>query len=410
MKEDHSVEELEAYLYGKKSVEDLTAEKQEEEHSGGEGATSSEIKIILSKMKEIDRKTEEKFEEIESSLRSLRNAMQEIEREEAPISASKVEEMIALAQDKNKEILRSFEDRLNEMEREQSLAKEDKTEEPDHDMDFNKEEGFEEIEEIEEIFDEVESNEKKNDDYDEIINDEEDSDFKEAAPKKKGSVLKKILFFTLFIFLVLGILIGYTKIRNSDISNTEYPSVQVDPMAHPSSVVTSATATTPSLQEEENMIDPLAVENVKKEAQNKMQQEQQSPITQQAAKSRTREPEGVTKMANSGQQQFAQPAPEEIDPFEERSPIENELLQNHRKAEDIAFKCRLNAKYPAGDYIYYNKAGENYIVNPNDDVVAIGEKNILFNYSPESKFIKVEKNKYLKTKLFTNCKAVVPVQ
>ena len=85
-------------------------------------------------------------------------------------------------------------------------------------------------------------------------------------------------------------------------------------------------------------------------------------------------------------------------------PIEEELYGIDKK-DNFHFICRIKSKYPSGEYAYYvkNEMGE-YSLNPKKEGIAIEEKNVVINYSPDSKFTKIEKGKYLKSKIFTQCR------
>lgn len=412
--QNSTLEDLAKYLYGNKNVEDIAVLKKQKSDNdmdnmakdkNEEDAPSQSQNIIIQLAQKVNQHEEEvqrsvqKIEELDASVRSLRNALHEM-KSEASQPSSRVAEMISEQDARFEEKISKLEEKLEKIEaqrvsEENPPSLDDEFENLDTAKEVQNDDEFEPLRaDEEEVVDDTKYGTYPPDDIADTVDDEQ-------KPKKKGSVLKKILIFVLLGIVTVAALIAYIKIKQQSTTSSMFSSNMIDPMAAQSAQPMPSTQTTvASMPNMKNTIDPLAAKTEKQKAKKRKTTVSASKLTAVSEQAR--------QVAVSSHSSVI---PTEIDPLDdssEKSPIEDELLQNHKQVKDIAFRCRLKAKYPAGEYIYYNKQGGKYAVNPKEDAVFIGEKNVIYNYSPENKFVKVGNNKYLKTKLFANCKAIVP--
>ena len=418
-----NIAELEAYLLGKKSASDLefgndaqAGSQQEtakrEEPSQSNKAINSEreykeltdmISLLAEKLKQqegIQQGIEEKLEKFDGALRSLRNAVNELSEKVPTLGGEiKIEELSELLNHK----IELLENKINSMA---NNSYRDTEEESDKKIEPAYEKTDEYKEETEEYYKEEEREEEREEEKEEELSGD-------LPKKKKPSILKKIIAFIVLIIAIGAGIVVYAKFvvgKNNTVQNNDLPlAAKIDtvkPNKQPAvtrKVVQKAASPSPKrVKEKHSMIDPAAIEKAKRGMTTAQQQQAVTTVKTKP----------VAKVSHKKTMMAEERDPLDImdDTTKERSPIEDELLQNHTKAKDIAFSCRLKAKYPAGEYIYYIKEDGEYKPNPNEDAIMIEERSVVYNYSPDNIFVKVGAGKYLKAKLFANCSVIVPTR
>ena len=89
-------------------------------------------------------------------------------------------------------------------------------------------------------------------------------------------------------------------------------------------------------------------------------------------------------------------------------PSERELYGIDNKVNaDVAYSCRLRGKYRPALYGYFVKNAQgDFVINPKKQGIYINERAVVYNYSKDSKFVKVEDGKFVKSKLFSGCRII----
>lgn len=318
-----------------------------------------------------------RVEKIENSLHQIKAKINDDGEHQEGISSVQIEKIIA---EKIDEAIESFKKEMKAEEKKRfplySQYKEDfanknkdTVENPDEFIILGKKE---------DETDEEEREEEENYEYEDgLIN------LDSKKEKKKSSILKTLLLVVFSTFLILlVIIVGYWYIAKNNKSSDAIEKISYQPKSESAPKPLSAMIS-------EDMI-------VKSK-----------PETNTISKT---SPAEVSKISlpTAENSKLVEAKTQSMPSYEtrtEKSPIEKELLGSFEK-KDIAFACRLKAKYPAGDYVYYLKNGSLYTPNPASDTVEIMEQNVIYNYSPDSEFVKVSEGKYLKSKIFTQCSSI----
>lgn len=368
---------------------DIFTEK--EENAIGKRESEDKKEDFLSKLDSLDEKHEaeddrlgsalKRIEKIENSLHQIKAKINDDKQYQEGISSAQIEKIIA---EKINEAIKSIRNDLAAKEEEKF---------PDYSQ--YKEELKNERENTVQNSDEfVILDEEEKDEPNYMVDQEDEYEYEDGLinkkEKKQNSILKTFLSVMLLTFLfVLVIIAGYYIAKKSESSDAA-EKISYQPKHENKNTVKPLS----------EMINENAIAKSKPEAIKVSGPKVASPIdTSKISHPST----GDTKLVELETQRVSDYGMNEAKT--EKSPIEKELLGSVEK-KDIAFACRLKAKYHAGDYIYYLKNGSLYTPNPASNTVEILEQNVIYNYSPDSEFVKVGEGKYLKSKIFTQCSSI----